>query len=71
QRHSYPRRSIITIAAFIFSLCAGAAFAFIAEYFHFLSINKPEDYERWNRLGNEFINAFAGFVRLITFRSHK
>lgn len=71
QRHSFPKRSIITIAAFLFSLCAGIAFAFAVEYFRFLSVNKPADYENWRALGNEFKGALASFVRFITFRSRK
>jgi len=71
QRHSFPKRSIFTIAAFLFSLFAGIAFAFTTEYFQFLSVNKPEEYEKWRGLGNEFKSAVAGFARLITFRSRK
>ncbi len=71
QRHSFPKRSIITIAAFIFSLCAGVAFSFTVEYFRFLSATKPEDYEKWRALGNEFKGALASLGRLITFRSRK
>jgi uncharacterized protein involved in exopolysaccharide biosynthesis len=71
QRHSFPKRSIFTIAAFLFSLGAGIVFAFTAEYFQFLRVSKPEEYEKWRSLGNEFTGAVAGFARLVTFRSRK
>ncbi|MEO0071092.1 MAG: Wzz/FepE/Etk N-terminal domain-containing protein [candidate division WOR-3 bacterium] len=58
QRHSFPRRSIITIVAFFFSLAFGATLAFILEYFHHLQETKPEEYERWRNLWQEIRGVF-------------
>lgn len=68
QRHSFPRRSILVIGAFIFSFGFSILFAFISEYFKFLQNVRPNEYEKWHNLGQEFKAALAGFWRMITFR---
>ncbi len=60
QRHTYPKRVKMTLAAFVFSLLAGVAFAYIAEYFGYLRLNKPEEYRRWLALWTEIKNIFPG-----------
>ncbi len=53
ERKSFPRRAIIVGAIFVFSLAAGLCFAFVAEYFAFLRVAKPEEYAGWRRLGTD------------------
>lgn len=64
QRHSFPRRSIITIAAFIFSLLWGISLALMVEYFDHLRATKPEEYERWRSLGKECRRTVERFYRI-------
>ncbi|NPV14411.1 hypothetical protein HPY86_05720 [candidate division WOR-3 bacterium] len=53
QRHSSPKRSVLTIAAFVFSLLAGMMLAFTIEYFEYLHREKPDEYQKWWILGQE------------------
>jgi len=59
QRHTYPRRSLMTLAAFVFSLFVGVALAYTAEYFVYLRLNRPEEYERWLALWSELKRIFS------------
>lgn len=71
QRHSYPRRSLFTIAAFMFSLVLGVTLSFILEYFNYLQEVKPDDYERWRALGQELRRISNKVGRFFTFRRQK
>ena len=53
ERRSSPRRAAIVAVVFLFSLAAGLCFAFVAEYFDFLRVSRPEEYGGWRRLGTE------------------
>lgn len=53
ERRSFPRRVVVVGAIFMFSLAAGLCFAFVAEYFDFLRVAKPEEYGGWRRLGTD------------------
>ena len=53
ERRSFPRRVVLVGVIFVFSLAAGLCFAFVAEYFDFLRVAKPEEYGGWRRLGTE------------------
>jgi uncharacterized protein involved in exopolysaccharide biosynthesis len=53
ERRSFPRRTVIVGAVFVFSLLAGLCFAFVAEYFDFVRVARPEEYGGWRNLGIE------------------
>ena len=53
ERRSSPHRSAIVLAVLLFSLAAGASFAFVAEYFDFMRVARPEEYGGWRHLGTE------------------
>ena len=53
ERRSSPIRSRIVIIAFLFGLAAGCVFAFGAEYFDDLRLNKPIEYSGWAQLWAE------------------
>jgi tyrosine-protein kinase Etk/Wzc len=54
ERRSFPRRAIIVLAVFLFSLAAGVAFAFVAEYFGYIKTARPEEYQGWRDVAGEF-----------------
>jgi hypothetical protein len=58
------------IAALIFSLGFGIIYAFVNEYFRFLHDARPEEYEKWHNLAQEFKSAGTGLWRMITLRRH-
>jgi uncharacterized protein involved in exopolysaccharide biosynthesis len=68
QRYSFPRRAMLVIGAFIFSLGFSIIFAFVNEYFRFLHGARPEEYEKWHQLVQELKSAGIGLWRIITFR---
>lgn len=53
QRHSFPKRSVLTIGAFIFSIFAGVILAFTGEYFAYLRENKPDEFQKWSAIGQD------------------
>lgn len=53
QRHSFPKRSVLTIGAFIFSIFAGVILAFTGEYFAYLRENKPDEFQKWSVIGHD------------------
>jgi len=53
ERRSFPIRSRIVIVVFFFGLAAGCVFAFGAEYFDDLRLNKPTEYGGWAQLWAE------------------
>jgi tyrosine-protein kinase Etk/Wzc len=53
ERRSSPHRLAIVLAVLLFSLAAGASFAFVAEYFDFMRVARPEEYGGWRHLGTE------------------
>jgi tyrosine-protein kinase Etk/Wzc len=55
ERRSFPRRLVIVFVVFVFSLVAGIAFAFVAEYFEYLKTSRPEDYQGWRNVRDELI----------------
>jgi uncharacterized protein involved in exopolysaccharide biosynthesis len=65
ERRSFPRRFVIVGAALLFSLAAGLAFAFAAEYFAYIKAVRPEEYQDWRDVAREL----AGFVRRVRFVS--
>jgi len=60
ERKSFPRRTVIVGAVFIFSLLAGIAFAFVGEYFAFIRGARPEEYQGWRDIASEFARPFRG-----------
>ncbi|OYD16749.1 hypothetical protein CH330_01880 [candidate division WOR-3 bacterium JGI_Cruoil_03_51_56] len=58
ERRSFPHRSVIVLAVFLFSLVAGIAFAFISEYFGHIQNARPEEYQGWRELRNQFLSVF-------------
>jgi len=56
---------VIVGAALLFSLAAGLAFAFAAEYFAYIKAVRPEEYQDWRDVAREL----AGFVRRVRFVS--
>ncbi|MEO0053872.1 MAG: hypothetical protein ABIK22_06960, partial [candidate division WOR-3 bacterium] len=70
QRHSFPRRGGLVIAAFLFSFGLSVLYAFANEYFQFLQNAKPAEYEKWYNLRQEFKSALAGFLRIKPLRRH-
>ncbi len=71
QRHSFPRRSIFILVAFVFSLSTGIIFAFIRVYFESLRDSRPDDYQRWQQLAREIKVAFVGLFRVLRLRRQK
>jgi hypothetical protein len=70
ERKSSPKRTFIVAIVFLFSLAAGAAFAFVAEYFGFLRSARPDEYQNWRNVRNELAASFP-FLRLTQHRKHK
>jgi hypothetical protein len=68
ERRSFPRRTIIVAAVFAFSLVAGVCFAFVAEYFDFVKLARPEEYQNWRRLRDQ-VSASVG--RIVKPRSRR
>jgi len=50
ERRSFPRRAVIVVAVFVFSLCIGTALAFVSEYFGHIRITRPDEYQSWLHL---------------------
>ena len=50
ERRSFPRRTVIVGAVLVFSLLAGLCYAFVAEYFDFVRVARPEEYGGWRHL---------------------
>ena len=55
DRRSFPRRSIIVLAVFAFSLVAGLAFALVAEYFESMRNARPEEYQGWRGIRDQLV----------------
>lgn len=55
ERKSFPKRSIIVAVVFLFSLAAGVAFAFAAEYFGFIRSARPDEFEKWRGIRDELV----------------
>ncbi len=70
ERRSFPRRAIIVLAVFLFSLAAGIAFAFVAEYFAFIKSERPAEYQGWREVSGGFAGIFRG-VRFGVSRKHR
>jgi uncharacterized protein involved in exopolysaccharide biosynthesis len=64
QKKSSPKRLKITLAAFVFSLAMGVAFAFLMQYFESLRGQKPGEYETWQALRRQAADAVLGVTRL-------
>ncbi|HTW90712.1 MAG TPA: Wzz/FepE/Etk N-terminal domain-containing protein [bacterium] len=60
ERHSSPRRTVIVGAMLVFSLMAGVFFAFVAEYFTYIRVARPEEYEGWRDIAGEFTKLVRG-----------
>ncbi|MBM3322054.1 hypothetical protein FJY69_01005 [candidate division WOR-3 bacterium] len=58
ERKSFPKRSIIVAAVFMFSLAAGAAFAFISEYFEVIRTTRPDEYDGWRHVRDSLAASF-------------
>jgi len=58
ERRSFPRRTVIVGAVLAFSLFAGIAFAFVAEYFAFIRVARPEEYQGWRAVTSELEGRF-------------
>jgi len=70
ERRSFPRRTRIVAVVLAFSLVAGAAFAFAAEYFQFIKTERPEEYANWSRIRADAARAVRD-VRSALFRKGK
>lgn len=57
ERRSFPRRLVIVLVIFLFSLAAGVAFAFVAEYFGYIRTARPEEYQGWRDIWRELTSA--------------
>ena len=60
ERRSSPRRTVIVGAVLIFSLVAGLAFAFVAEYFAHIKEARPEEYQGWRDIAGEWSKLARG-----------
>jgi uncharacterized protein involved in exopolysaccharide biosynthesis len=69
ERRSFPRRGVIAIAIFVFSLAAGIAFAFVAEYFGHIKTARPEEYQSWHDVAVEFVRFVRGGRFAVTRKS--
>jgi tyrosine-protein kinase Etk/Wzc len=54
ERRSFPRRTVMVAAVFLFSLFLGTALAFLSEYFGYIRTARPEEYEGWQHLRVQF-----------------
>ncbi len=54
ERRSFPRRSVIVLAVFLFSLAMGIGFAFVSEYFQRIQAIRPGEYQGWQEIGSQF-----------------
>ncbi len=70
ERRSSPKRTFIVAIVFLFSLAAGAAFAFVGEYFGFLRSARPDEYQNWRNVRDELAASFP-FLRLTQHRKNK
>ncbi|MEO0080885.1 MAG: Wzz/FepE/Etk N-terminal domain-containing protein [candidate division WOR-3 bacterium] len=55
EKRSFPRRLVITLAVLCFSLLASIAFALVSEYFHHLSVTRPQEYAGWQEVGAQIV----------------
>jgi uncharacterized protein involved in exopolysaccharide biosynthesis len=69
ERRSFPRRAIIVLAVFLFSLAAGIAFAFVAEYFGNIKTARPEEYQSWRGVAGELARLVRGGRFAVTRKS--
>ena len=67
ERKSFPRRTVIVAALFMFSLVAGVTFAFVAEYFGYLRMEKPAEYASWLNVRGQLAN----IARSVLSRLHR
>jgi tyrosine-protein kinase Etk/Wzc len=58
ERRSFPRRTVIIGAVLAFSFFAGIAFAFVGEYFAFIRVARPEEYQGWRAVTSELVGLF-------------
>jgi capsule polysaccharide export protein KpsE/RkpR len=70
ERKSFPKRTIIAAVVFLFSLVAGIAFAFVAEYFGFIRSARPDEYQGWRDTWGELTSAVR-ILRSGQTRKHK
>ena len=66
ERRSFPRRAVIVVAVLLFSLVAGVSLAFVAEYFGFIRVARPEEYEGWRSIRDELAGPFRGLRSALT-----
>lgn len=53
ERRSFPRRFVIIIVVFAFSVAAGLCFVSVAEYFDHLRKTNPDEHRQWREVSNE------------------
>jgi len=70
ERRSFPRRTLIVAAVFIFSLVMGVGFALVSEYFSHIRTARPEEYQGWREIGGQFA-AIARHVGRLFLRKKK
>ena len=70
ERKSFPKRVIIVGLVFLFGLGAGVAFAFVAEYFGFVKSARPDEYQSWRDIRDEFV-ASLRILRRAPTRKHR
>lgn len=65
ERRSFPRRSTIAFAVFVFSTVAGLAVAFISEYFQSARSARPDEYKGWQEVGGQLMVLFRRLARAL------
>jgi capsule polysaccharide export protein KpsE/RkpR len=65
QKKSAPKRALIVLAAFLFSLTAGVTLAFLLEYHAFVRRERPGEYAYWAAVGDEVSQLTRRFRRLL------
>jgi uncharacterized protein involved in exopolysaccharide biosynthesis len=56
ERRSFPRRTIMVGAVFLFSIMAGIAVALLSEYFSQLRMTRPDEYHAWSDVGRQLLD---------------
>ncbi|MFO7638780.1 MAG: GNVR domain-containing protein [bacterium] len=71
ERRSFPRRWVIVFGTLVFSLVAGAAFAFVAEYFDRIKVASSDEYRGWLELRQQAREATTGLRRFLSPRKRR
>ncbi|MFO7675235.1 MAG: Wzz/FepE/Etk N-terminal domain-containing protein [bacterium] len=66
ERRSFPRRFIIVLAALLFGLVGGVAFALVAEYFDRVRDLHPDEHRAWEDLRRQWAVAWENVTRVLS-----